>query len=415
VLTRDAGEIEFVPARRVTVSRIIAAAVVVLVAGGFLLLWSERLPRPRQPPPAVSAAIPPKPEPPPAVATAPAPMVPSLPVPAAEPPPTSAEAAPSSPAPAAPAPAAAPAPLPGPPPAKPGAEHPVAALPPTPAAPPRDRSSAQALLPAPDPALLETTPKGPLPIISGDGRQSWRVYARPFDRADQRPRVALLITGLGPSGAATETSINELPGAVTLAFDPYTRRLGEWIELARAAGHEVVLSLPMEPAEYPRFDPGPHTLLTSLSAQENLDRLDWVLSRVTGYVGITNMMGSRFTTSEANLVPVFDELKKRGLMFVDGRASEQSVAGSLAQSMGLPRVIGDQTVDEDATREAIDRHLAALEAQAKRNGSALGVGFAYPVTLERIALWTKTLDQKGLVLAPASALAAVGGQKGAQK
>jgi len=291
--------------------------------------------------------------------------------------------------------------MPSPPPAKPTTERPVATLPPPPAPAPRDRASAQALLPAPDPALLETTPKGPLPIISGDGRQSWRVYARPFDR--------------GPSGAATETSINELPGAVTLAFDPYTRRLGEWIELARAAGHEVVLSLPMEPTEYPRFDPGPHTLLTSLSPKENLERMDWVLSRVTGYVGITNMMGSRFTTSEANLVPVFDELKKRGLMFVDGRPSEQSVAANVAQSMSLPRVISDQNLDEEATREAIDRHLGALEAQAKRSGSALGVGFAYPVTLERIALWTKTLDQKGLILAPVTALAANGGQKGAQK
>jgi len=415
VLTRDAGEIEFVPARRVTVSRIVATALIVLVAGGFLLLWSERLPRPRLPPPTASASILPVPKAKPAPVVAAVPVVPSLPAAPAEPAPTSTEPEPAAPSAVAPTPApAAPTPLPSPPPAKPGTGA-VAALPPPPAPPARDRSSAQALLPAPDPALLETTPKGPLPIISSDGRQSWRVYARPFDRADQRPRVALLITGLGPSGAATETSINELPGAVTLAFDPYTRRLGEWIELARAAGHEGGLSLPMEPAEYPRFDPGPHTLLTSLSAKENLDRLDWVLSRVTGYVGITNMMGSRFTASEPNLVPVFDELKKRGLMFVDGRPSEQSVAGGLAQSMGLPRVISDQNLDDEATREVIDRHLAALEALAKRNGSALGAGFAYPVTLERIALWTKTLDQKGLVLAPTSALAIGSGQKGAQK
>jgi polysaccharide deacetylase 2 family uncharacterized protein YibQ len=406
VLTRDAGEIDFIPTRRVTAARIIAAAVFVVVAGVFLLLWSERLPRPRLPPPTASASIPPAPKakPPATVAVAP-PVVPSPPPAVPAEPSTSSTPPASTPT--------APSAMPGPPPAKPTTDRPVAALPPSPA--PRDRSSAQALLPAPDPALLETTPKGPLPIISGDGRQSWRVYARPFDRADQRPRVALLVTGLGPSGAATDTSINELPGAVTLAFDPYTRRLGEWIELARAAGHEVVLSLPMEPTEYPRFDPGPHTLLTSLSPKENLDRMDWVLSRVTGYVGITNMMGSRFTTSEANLVPVFDELKKRGLMFIDGRPSEQSVAASVAQSLGLPRVVSDQNLDEEATREAIDRHLAAIEAQAKRSGSALGVGFAYPVTLERIALWTKTLDQKGLVLAPASALAASGAQKGAQK
>jgi polysaccharide deacetylase 2 family uncharacterized protein YibQ len=293
---------------------------------------------------------------------------------------------------------------------------PVAVLPSSPAPPPRSRSTAQALLPAPDPALVETGPHGLLPIIGRDGRQPWRVYARPFDRADKRPRIAIVITGLGPSGAAAETAVNELPGAVTLAFEPYTRRLGEWIDRARAAGHEVVLTLPMEPVDYPRQDPGPYTLLTSLSPRENLERLDWVLSRVTGYVGLTNMMGSRFTASQANLIPVFEELKKRGLLFIDARTSEQSVAGALAQSMALPRVVADDTLDADASRDAIDRRLAGLEEQARRGGAALGVGFAYPVTLERVAVWARTLEGKGFVLAPASALAASPGEpKGAAK
>ncbi len=296
------------------------------------------------------------------------------------------------------------------------APQPATALPPLPTPPRRDRSTAQPLLPAPDPALVETGPYGPLPIISRDGRQPWRVYARPFDRGDKRPRIAVIITGLGPSGTATEASIDELPGAATLAFDPYTKQLPAWIDRARAAGHEVLLALPMEPADYPRQDPGPYALLTSLSAKENLDRLNWLLSRAVGYVGVTNMMGARFTASQAGLVPVFDELKKRGLMFVDGRASDQSVAGALAQSMGLPRVMDDARLDDEATRDAIDRHLAELEEAARRSGMALGMGSAYPVTLERVALWAKTLEDKGIALAPASALASwPGEEKGATK
>ncbi len=93
-------------------------------------------------------------------------------------------------------------------------------------------------------------------------------------------------------------------------------------------------------------------------------------------------------------------------MFVDARSSEQSVAGPLAQQMGLPRAVSDAMLDTEATRDAIDRHLAELEAAARRGGQALGIGFAYPVTLERVALWAKTLEDKGLALAPVSALAA---------
>jgi len=370
VPTGAPGELEF--ARRpVSAARVAALLLLLAVAGGFALLASGWLAGTPPPKPATAALsevqvpIPPAPPPPKPVTAA----IPPLP------------------------------PVPAPPP-----ERPVAALPPPPAPPPRERSSAQPLLPAPDPALVETGPHGVLPIIGRDGRQAWRAYGRPFDRADKRPRIAIVITGLGPSGAATETAIDDLPGAVTLAFDPYTRRLDEWIARARAAGHEVLLGLPMEPVDYPRQDPGPYTLLTSLSPKENLERLELVLSRVSGYVGVTGLMGSRFTASQTNLIPVLDELKKRGLMFVDARASAQSVAGAVAQSMGLPHVAADDRLDAEPTRDAVDRQLQALEAVARRDGSALGIGFVYPVTLERVALWASTLEPKGIALAPASAL-----------
>lgn len=385
---RDTDRVEFAARRRVSLGRVLALLLLLAIAGGFAALslgWlgAEAPPAARAKPAEVVVAMPPAPAPPKPV-TAMIPPPPALPTP--------------------------------PPAAETNPEPPTAALPPPPAPPRRDRSSAQPLLPAPDPALVESSPQGPLPIIGRDGRQPWRVYGRPFDRADPRPRVAIVITGLGLSGAASEAAIDELPGAVTLAFDPYSKRLTEWINRARAAGHEVLLGLPMEPTDYPREDPGPSTLLTSLSPSENLERLDWVLSRVTGYVGVTNMMGSRFTQSQTSLIPVMDELRKRGLMYVDGRASEQSIAGALAQTMGVPRVLADETLDSEPTRDAIDRQLQNLAAAAQRNGAALAIGYAYPVTLERVALWAKGLDEQQLVLAPASALAPLPGeQKGAAK
>jgi uncharacterized protein len=243
-----------------------------------------------------------------------------------------------------------------------------------------------------------------LPVVGRDGRQPWRVYARPFDRTDKRPRIAIIITGLGPLAAATETSINDLPGEITLAFDPYARRSHQWIDQARAAGHEVLITLPMEPADFPRQDPGPYTLRTGVSAEENIRRLDWLLSRATGYAGVTTMMGARFTASKDDLTPIFEEVKRRGLMFVDAHTSEESVAGALALAMGLPRAVSSGTLDGDPSRDAIDKRLAALEAEARRGGAALGFGYAYPVTLERVAQWAKTLGGKDILLAPASAL-----------
>lgn len=213
-------------------------------------------------------------------------------------------------------------------------------------------------------------------------------------------------TGLGLSGAATEAAINDLPGAVTLGFNPYAPKLDEWIGYARAAGHEAFLSLAMEPVDYPRVDPGPHTLLISLDRQQNVERLQWVLSRVTGYVGVVTSAGSRFTTSQADLLPILDEIKARGLMFVDSHSTENTVAGPLAKSIGLPRAVSDLALDQQqASRDAIDARLQQLEQMAHQTGVAVGLGEVYPVTIERLAQWIPTLERKGIALAPISATA----------
>jgi uncharacterized protein len=349
------------------------AAIVLLIAGAYAwLIWTE--PAPEMPEPLLTLPLPPA---------------------ASAKPPAAAEVAPAPP----PAPSAPP----------PAAEPPQqAALPP--ALPLRSQApalaKAEALPAAPDPALVERTALGPLPTIGPDGRKPWQVYARPFDRSDRRPRIAVLLTGLGLSGAATEAGINDLPGAVTLGFNPYAPKLDEWIERARAAGHEVFLSLAMEPVDYPRVDPGPHTLLVSLDRQQNLERLQWVLSRVAGYVGVVSAAGSRFTTSQGDLLPILDEVKARGLMFVDSRASEHSVAGPLSKSIGLPRAVSDFALDQQqASRDAIDQRLQQLEQLARQTGVAVGLGEVYPVTIERLAQWIPSLERKGIALAPVSATA----------
>ncbi len=262
-----------------------------------------------------------------------------------------------------------------------------------------------ALAPAPDPALVEQSAFGPLPRIGADGREPWQVYARPFDTSDPRPRVAIVISGLGRSAAATEAAIQGLPGAVTLAFLPYGQNLQHLINLARAAGHEVLLNLPMEPIDYPINDPGPNTLLTALSIEQNQNRLNWVLGRVTGYVGVTNHMGSRFTASQEAMEPVIDTLKSRGLLFLDSREASRSTGAILATKREVPRAIVDRFVDRrEASRAVIDAHLSEVERRAKEEGVALAMGQHYPVTIERLRAWIATLEEKGIALSPISAV-----------
>ena len=258
--------------------------------------------------------------------------------------------------------------------------------------------------PAPQQAAAVAPPAPSAPSAQPGGLAPWQTYATPFNYDDPRPRVAIVILDLGLSSAATEAAIQGLPAGVTLAFSPYAENLSNWLNLSRASGHEALLGLPMEPANFPARDPGPRTLLTSLSPRENLDRLDWVLGRVSGYVGVTNNMGSRFTASAEALRPVLTTLRDRGLVFVDARTTPRSVAASVATSLGLPRAINDRLIDQQAARAPIDAMLADVEKVAMETGNAVAMGQPYPVTLERLANWLPTLEAKGIALAPITAL-----------
>jgi polysaccharide deacetylase 2 family uncharacterized protein YibQ len=260
------------------------------------------------------------------------------------------------------------------------------------------------LLPSPDPALLQMTALGPLPSVGDDGRLPRQVYAKPFNTADERPRIAIVVTGLGLSAAATESAIQGLPGSVTLAFAPYSPRLNEWIRLARAAGHEVLINVPMEPTNYPAYDPGPQTLLTTLNAEGNLDRLLWSLSRGTGYVGVVDFLGSQFTTSRDHMTPVLDAIHRRGLLYLDSNGSPRSVSAAVAAKLKMVSAKATLTLDERASRTEIDRRFAELEQRAKRENRAIGIASPYPVSLERIATWVRQLEARGIAIAPVSAL-----------
>jgi hypothetical protein len=287
-------------------------------------------------------------------------------------------------------PGATPPPSTKPPAVAPGPARATQPRPPAGAAAPTDQQTAAAVAPRP------AAPRGPLP--------PWQQFARPFDPNDARPRIAVVVVDLGLSNAATAAAIQNLPGAVTLSFSPYAESLDSWINLARAAGHEALLGLPMEPANFPVRDPGPRTLLTSLTPRQNIERMDWVLGRVSGYVGVTNNMGSRFTASTDALRPVLTSLRDRGLVFLDARTSPRSVAAGLATSLGLPRAINDRLIDQEAARASIDANLADIERVARETGNAVAMGQPFPVTFERLNNWLTTLEGKGFALAPITAM-----------
>jgi polysaccharide deacetylase 2 family uncharacterized protein YibQ len=241
-----------------------------------------------------------------------------------------------------------------------------------------------------------------LPRRAEDGRAPMQAYARPFDPADTRPRIGIILDGIGLSDADSRAAIEALPPAVDLAFSAYTEDPGPLAGLARQHGHELLISLPMEPQGYPMNDEGPRALLTGAPPADNTRNLEWALTRLQGYAGATNgsdgMQGERFAGMADPFGEVARELARRGLFYIDARPGAAVTPGLAGRSV-------DAVLDQSPARAAVEAQLAKLERLARDKGGALGLaGPPRPVLVEAIAAWARTLESRGVVLAPASAL-----------
>jgi polysaccharide deacetylase 2 family uncharacterized protein YibQ len=266
------------------------------------------------------------------------------------------------------------------------------------------KPAAKPLPKAPIAKLSKPGPKGPLPIIAADGTTPLSAYKRPFTPDGNKPRVAVVVGGLGFNARVTQSAIDELPADITLSFVPYADNLQSWIDKARARGHEVMIELPMEPFDPDANDTGPQTLLAAGAAKDNIAKLENLLSRGAGYFAVSNYQGAKFAQSNTASAPVVRALKERGLGFVSNGIGTRAAFGIEATRAGLAFTAADRVLDSQREAEAIDEQLLNLEGLAEQSGAALGTGFAFPVTVEQVKRWAVGLDERGVQLAPASAV-----------
>jgi hypothetical protein len=230
-----------------------------------------------------------------------------------------------------------------------------------------------------------------------------RAYAAPV-AVNGRPRIAIVISGLGISAKATAAALAALPPQVTLAFAPYASDVQTWVTQARQRGHEVLLEVPMEPFDFPDSDAGPHTLRAGVGEDSNTERLVWALTRFSGYTGVTNLLGARLLSDPETLEPVLTYLARRGLLFFDNGVTARSAAPDVAARTNVAFAQATANIDSIQTAMEIDRELSELENQARAHGSASGSGYIFPITVERVTQWARGLSGRGFVLVPASAI-----------
>lgn len=265
----------------------------------------------------------------------------------------------------------------------------------------------EALARVPDLALVEKGPDGrDMPIIARNGTRPMDAYARPVPEADASiPRIAVLIRGIGLSRSASITAIKSLPPEVSMVISPYAREPSDWVIRARLAGHEVFMGLPMESANFPFEDAGPLALNTSLQLEQNMSNLRTLMGMVPGYVGFMSRYGSKFGVAEGQLKPVFEEIKSRGLMFIDSGESGSGAMPRIAAELGLPKAVVNIHLDRTPSEDEIASKLLRFGALARSQSVAVAMGDTYPHTIRELKNWLAAQPPEKMRLVPVSSIA----------
>lgn len=289
-------------------------------------------------------------------------------------------------------------------------------------APAFDREALEAQYQAADPpeaegpaASVETPPAAAENVWQGDAASAyrpnpapgqpvpWQQHAVAVEPSGGRPMIAIVLDDVGVNRRGARKAI-ALPGPLTLSFMTYARDLPAMTAEARQAGHELMLHVPMQPRR-DDLDPGPNVLRADLPPGELRQRLAWGLARFEGYVGINNHMGSRFTASPDGMALVMEEVRARGLLFLDSLTAANSVAGAQAAEAGVPYAVRDTFIDnEPDDLAAIHRQLALLEQRAREQGYAIGIGHPHDGTVTALEAWIPEMRERGFALVPISAI-----------
>jgi polysaccharide deacetylase 2 family uncharacterized protein YibQ len=223
----------------------------------------------------------------------------------------------------------------------------------------------------------------------------------PMDEKE-KPRVCIIIDDMGYDQKLADRFLG-LGVPLTFSMLPFSPFQEDIAQAAEAKGMEIMLHLPMEPEEYPRVDPGPGALLTSMSPDELIRQLTENIRSVPGAKGANNHMGSRMTTVSSQMHQVFSILKKEGLFFIDSRTTVNTLCKPSARLLQVPFAERDIFLDHVTTDEFVRQQVVKLIETAEQEGEAIGIGHPHEVTVQVLHEMLPELRER-VRLVPASRL-----------
>lgn len=221
----------------------------------------------------------------------------------------------------------------------------------------------------------------------------------------EKPLLAIIVDDGGNQMELTRrVSALELP--LTWAIMPHIRFTAETASLADSRGIPYLLHMPMQAqsdkdgsSEYIIGHGMPKEQIRSVTAK--------ALDSLPGAIGLNNHRGSLATSSVEIMEPVIEELKERGLIFVDSRTSEKSVAYNVARVNGVPALRNRGFLDGLQEKNEIEKRFSETLKLAAKRGDSIVICHFRPATVTFLEALAKRKDSLPVRLVTIPEMAAI--------
>ena len=221
------------------------------------------------------------------------------------------------------------------------------------------------------------------------------------------PRVAIILDDIGYDREIV-TKFLSLNLPLTLSMLPKSPYASSILANAQEHNVEIMLHQPMEPFEYPRANPGPGALLSSMSPDKLVQQFIQNLDEMPFVSGVNNHMGSKMTANAAQMRQLFTVMKQRNLYFIDSRTTEKTICRDSANLLQLPFGERDIFIDHFQDNEFIKKQLFQLVRIAEKHGIAIGIAHPYRRTYKILRNMMADMKEK-VQFVPVSEVAEVSG------
>lgn len=211
------------------------------------------------------------------------------------------------------------------------------------------------------------------------------------------PRLVIILDDFGNNMEVFEKLI-ELDYPITYSILPQLPHSLETAERVNKAGYDVMLHLPMQPRDWPKYNPGVGALMIEDDAETIQRKMSENLQSVPYIVGVNNHMGSAYTQYSEGLDILMGILKEKNLFFVDSKTSPGNIAKNSAKRNDVLYLSRNIFLDNIQNEEYVSGQLAKAVRFARKYGTAIAIGHPYYVTYDVLSRQLPEIEREGILI-----------------